>query len=156
MKIKFNWGTGIFVFILIFFASMGVRIYISYQQEQSLVESDYYPKGINYQQQIDKAHNAAELQEKPTIRISNDSIKICFPDFFKNKKLSGNILIYRPSDENKDVNLTLQLQQNLCQNYSIKQLSHGKYLIKLDWKDEDKSYYMEKEIFVFEKIESTE
>lgn len=58
MRIKWNWGTGILIGIIAFMAFIIGLVYFSVQQNFDLVERDYYPKALEYQQQIDKEENA--------------------------------------------------------------------------------------------------
>ncbi|MCK5078307.1 MAG: FixH family protein, partial [Bacteroidales bacterium] len=46
MKIKINWGTGILIFLVIFFIAIFSFVYFSFQLQINLVEDDYYPKEI--------------------------------------------------------------------------------------------------------------
>ena len=52
MRIKWNWGTGILIGIIAFMAFIIGLVYFSVQQNFDLVERDYYPKALEYQQQI--------------------------------------------------------------------------------------------------------
>ena len=67
---KFNWGHGIAAFIGFFFIAIFSFIFFTLQFETNLVEEDYYPKEIAYQEKIDKMHNTELLKEK--IRQSKD------------------------------------------------------------------------------------
>ena len=57
MLMKFNWGTGIFISIIIFFIAIFIFLYIAFTNENDLVENDYYPQEIEYQNRIDKVQN---------------------------------------------------------------------------------------------------
>ena len=64
MKFKFNWGTGIFIFITLFLLVNAFVIYKSFQQRNDLVEEEYYPQGLEYQKQIDRFAKANALSAK--------------------------------------------------------------------------------------------
>lgn len=145
MKIKWNWGTGIVIFFIIFFLSVIIRIVISFQYEVDLISPDYYPKGVNYQQQITKINNAKKLEEKPGIKKENKELIISFPKIFKNKKLTGEIVFYCPSDLNGDINMQLNTDTLLEQRVDITNFKNPRYILKIDWVCDSIPYYYETE-----------
>ena len=150
MKIKFNWGTGIILVIVLFFVSVFVRIYISYQHEVDLISQDYYPKGIDYQHEMEKKSNAELLNKKIKAYISTQEklLVVEFPDVFKNKPITGTITLYRPSATNRDVVIPLVLDSLAKQRVNAENLIRGKYIIKADWKLGNIEYYQEVEVFI--------
>ena len=54
MKIQFNWGTGIAIALIVMICGMLTLVYLATRQDYFLVEKDYYQKGINFQEQIDR------------------------------------------------------------------------------------------------------
>jgi len=147
-KIKFNWGTGITLVILLFLISIVVRVYISSQYEINLTMPDYYQKGIKYQDIINKKNNAESLSEKPIVIERNDSVIIKFPDFFSGSELKGKILFFRPSDSHSDMEMIWQPEMKLEQIVSNKQFQKGKYIVKMDWNWNQKDYYLEQELII--------
>ena len=57
MKIKFNWGTGVVLALLVMIAGMSFLVSIAIRQDFDLVDKDYYQKSITYQQHIEKVGN---------------------------------------------------------------------------------------------------
>lgn len=143
---KFNWGHGIFVFLTIFVLSMVFVVYKSFQQDNALVEKEYYPKGLEYQKQIDRISNANSLDEKISIEAASQSVIIKYPASFKGIKPEGKIFFYRPSDDKGDLELVMQPDTALKQMVSTEKLLKGKYLVKLSWIFESKEYYQEEVI----------
>ncbi len=148
MKIKWNWGTGIFLVIILFFASMGLRIYMSYKQDPELITDDYYPKGLKYQNTIDKIKNWEKIGDKIQINQNQEGLVIQFPSYFKNKKPEGEIWLYRPSNGKLDKFYPLSLDSQLIQTIPARDLVKGKYYLKFDFNCDDKSYYYEEEFFI--------
>lgn len=151
MKIKFNWGIAIIIVIILFFGSMAFRIWLSYQQDLNLVMEDYYPKGINFQQQIQKENNLNKLKQKPQIVLKGAHLLIIYPGSFKGHNLKGSILVYRPSDSKLDHKFEMNPDTTMIQMIDANQFISGKYQVKMDWEMDDTPYYMEKEIFVTNK-----
>ena len=58
-KIKWNWGTKLVIAIILFMGFIFVLVYLSTQNTIDLVERDYYPKGLKYQNRIEEIKNAS-------------------------------------------------------------------------------------------------
>lgn len=145
---KINWGTGIVIAMFIMICGILTLVYVAIHQDYSLVEKDYYQKGINYQEQIDRVNNSNALREKPQLIISNQMLKIQFPDWFRHKMIEGEILIYSPVDEKLDQNTPLKLNETLSQAISLQQTKPGRYTVKLDWEADNTPYYWEQQITI--------
>jgi hypothetical protein len=144
---KFNWGTGILITIVIFFlAIVGIFIYSS-NLDINLVEENYYEKEIAYQEKIDRIKNTEALEGKILIQLEDKVLRIDFPDFFNGKKSEGHILFYRPSDPAKDFVVSLQLNDSSFQAVDASRLDPGRYMVKIDWTTDGVSYYIEEPIF---------
>ena len=50
---KFNWGTGILVFLILFLSASAVFIFFAMRQDVNLVHEDYYEQGVDYSAQMD-------------------------------------------------------------------------------------------------------
>ena len=145
---KFNWGTGILIFIILFVSGIGLLVYISFQQKINLVYEDYYPKEIVHQEMIEKVKNTSRLTAKINITCGDDSIEVAFPDIFRYDKVTGSILLYRPSDFEKDLTFPIKLSETGAQNISVSGLLKGRYIVKVDWSYNDTGYYYEHSIHV--------
>ena len=51
---KINWGTAIVLFLAVFFCLMAVFVTFALRQNNDLVTDDYYEKGANYSQTIER------------------------------------------------------------------------------------------------------
>jgi len=147
MKINLNWGSGLFIFILVFFIAAFSFIYFSYLQNADLVDINYYPKEIEYQKQIDKISNYERLKEDLTATIKQDFIIISFPLSHK-KTINGEIHIYRPSDASLDNRIEIQTDRNNQQFIANEKLLPGKYILKIDWRCDEIGYYKELTIII--------
>lgn len=145
---KANWGTGIVISLIIMVCGMLALVYIAVRQDYFLVETDYYQKGINYQDQINRINNVNSLREKPQLVVTNQMLMIQFPAWFRNKTIEGEILIYSPVDEKLDKNSSLKLDETLSQTISLQQTKPGRYIIKLNWKADETPYYWEQQITI--------
>lgn len=148
MKIRFNWGTGIVLAMLIMVSGMIYLVSIAVRQDYDLVDNDYYQKSVNYQQHIEEVKNTAALSEKIKFEQSADTLKITFPNLGNAEEYSGEIHFYSPVEEKRDETFKLKLNSNFSQSIGLKTLKSGRYTVKIDWSVNKISYYQEEEITV--------
>jgi len=148
MKIKWNWGTKLFIFtalfmlfLITFFVLMGLRTV-------HLVEKDYYPKALEYQQHIEKDNNAKALDENVRIETKGETIEFKFQSIFNPDSISGYIVLYRPSGGEKDIRVSIDLDSSGYQYIPVVDLLKGKYIVKIEYFYNNKGYYQEKPVLV--------
>lgn len=142
MKIKFNWGTGITIAMIAFMIFILSFVYKSialdeYQHE--LVSEDYYKDELHYQEEIDKLNNAETLHQDISIKNSNQGIHISFPKDIEESNITGEISFLRLSNQKLDFTETIKLSQHE-QIIPAEKLVSGKWIIKVDWKTDEKEY----------------
>ena len=139
---RISWGTGIVIaFIIFVIFSLGTTIYLM-NQKVDLVEEDYYKKGIEYQKDIDVQRKSSELSEKIKFDFNGQYLVINFPVNFSDDKISGEILLYRPSDSGLDIKIPLSTD-SLTQIIPVSNLTRGFWRVKLRWQYEGQDYYDE-------------
>ena len=140
MKIKFNWGTGIFIFIVLFLIANAFVIYKSFSQRNDLVEEEYYPQGLEYQKQISRFANANSLGGQIELNENAGELIITYPKSLKGKDVKGKINFFRPSDENADFNDSIRFDTAMVQRIPVQNMMKGKYIAKFFWKMEGKEF----------------
>jgi hypothetical protein len=148
MKLKFNWGTGIVLALIVMIGGMIFLVSIALRQDYDLVESDYYQKSVDYQKHIDEVKNTEALPEKVRFEQTTDSLKLTFPSLSLVDDYSGEIHFYSPVEEKRDETVKLKLNNQFIQAIDLKNLKSGRYTVKLNWTANNKSYYQEQEITV--------
>jgi len=148
MKIKWNWGTGLFIGASLFIVMIAIFAYFMFQQNFDLVEKDYYPKALVYQNRIDKLNNSAKLKEKVILELRDNSVMISFPSEFSPKGILGSIIFYRPSGISGDVSTSIIVDSLGVMLYPLSGLKKGNYVVKLDYTFNDKGYYQEESLYV--------
>lgn len=146
-----NWGYKIgilfasFVVLIIGLVTICVR-----QDDIFLVSEKYYEKEIAYQQQIDIEQNTAELKEKPSMAYKKEGQIVTFnyPEDFKDRKVSGTILFFRPSDATKDFSIPLKRDLDSQQSVSVASLEKGLWRVKMEMAADNKKYYFEERLVV--------
>jgi len=148
MKIKWNWGTGIAVFIASFILINVAVIIFAFGEKVDLVTLNYYEKELKYQDEIDARQKTLQLTENVNVEYQSQIISLQFPQKFHGKEIYGDISLYRPSDSSKDVNIILQPDSTGKQVVSAKQLVKGLWKVQIRWSFENVSYSDEKSIFI--------
>ena len=143
MKLKFNWGTGVFIFIAIFLLVNAFVIYKSLQERYDLVSEEYYPQGLEYQKQIDRFANANALSGKIAITQDQHNLLITYPVDMKGKNVKGQVVFFRPSDQNADFQDSLKFDTTLIQQVPVGEFIGGKYVAKFFWKMDGREYAKE-------------
>ena len=147
MRLKFNWGTGIFIFIIIFLSLAITFIIFSLQFDTNLVHEDYYEKGVNYTEQIEIIKRSIKYSNKINIDEDEKEITISTEDFQLQKINKWNIHFFRPSDKKKDYKIVSD--GNLNKIVIVKDsLSYGRYIVKISWEMNNEKYLVEKECTV--------
>jgi hypothetical protein len=145
---KWNWGTKILISMVIFMLFLTVFFILMSRQTFYLVEKDYYPKGLEYQEKIDKVENAKQLKEKILLENKDNHLIFTFPSVFVPDEVKGNIVLYRPSDGTRDITMPIQLDSLNQHIFRVQDILKGKYIAKIDYKFNNKEFYQEENVFI--------
>ncbi len=148
MKVKFNWGFGIAATYIVFVIITLVMVYIFMNQDVSLETDNYYTKGIQYQEQIDKINRTKNLAEQIEVSVTKSNIAFSFPKIFSANEFKGKIFLYRPANKLKDFAVDVSPDTSHSQFISTANLDRGLWKIKVDWSANGNTYYNEKLIMV--------
>ena len=143
---KFNWGTGIALFYLIFVASLIFQVFKSRQYDHSLVVDNYYEADLKYQEHYDKLKNGLQLTEAPKIQFDSEAemLRIEFPA----QEAAGTILFFRPSSSKEDQLVQVKLDANNIQYIPTDKLSKGLWRVKINWQLEGVEWYHEDSVVI--------
>ncbi len=145
MKIGWGWRIGILYGGFVLF--MGTLVMASTHQHFDLVSKDYYGEEIAYQKVIDAGKNQAALSRPLAIHASGQAVTLDFPDEFRGKVLSGNVMFYSPVDARWDETFKINAEGN-SMNISRSNLHNTRYTMKISWTADGKNYYQESEIML--------
>ncbi len=144
MKLKFTWGTGIFITIAVFVSFFISFLIFSLSRDVNLVTKNYFPDEIAYDVKINKMQNTNALKEKVHFKLQNRVLKITFPPFIKNpEKVKGSVLFFYIKSRKKDKSFNLKLDKNNAQFFDLTDYSKGRYTVKIDWSYKNKGYFQE-------------
>ena len=144
---KFNWGTGIFVFLVVFLAACGVFIYFAMTQQVNLVHKDYYEKGVDYSAQMKVNERSKPYSRSVAVNSTNDEIVIEIEKSLSQKIDSGTMYLYRPSDKTKDIKVPVEPKLENMQ-FRKKDLLNGRYILKFTWYMEGVKYEVDQPVNV--------
>ncbi|TXD51156.1 MULTISPECIES: FixH family protein [unclassified Polaribacter] len=145
---KIGWGTGIVItiiafmaFILYFVVTMSTDKAFRYD----LVVEDYYEQELKFQEEIDASQNLANLEEKLTIKRTEEGLQVQFPEKFLSKEIKGKMFLYRPSNKQLDFEIPI-LISNTYLLVPEKRLLDGRWNIKITWSYKNTNYLFKKEL----------
>jgi hypothetical protein len=144
---KFNWGTGILLFIILFLLITIAGVIFSVRQNNDLVEKDYYDKGADYSHQIEINKRSAIYQDSILLTDTENFIVVRTCSELSKSVASITVYFFRPSDKEKDYTIEFKPGNDSLLVEKSK-LAHGRYLAKLSWEKDSKMYMIEKDIFV--------
>ena len=140
-KFKWNWGTGIALVYSLFALSMIALVVSSFAKKLDLDSKDYYAQELVFQNQIDKSNRARSLSIPLKWVVERETIRINYPQIFAGILITGKIYLFKPSDNNADVNFQIKADENLQQEISTSALPTGMYKIRIDWAAKGLTYF---------------
>jgi len=144
---KFNWGTGITIFIIAFMLFILFMVFKATQAKSDLYSEDYYSQEISYQKKIDAINNTKKLRGVLSVSQQNDSILINFPSDFNNKEVLGSILFFKPNNAKLDKVYSISSIATL-QKVSKSDLTKGNYTLKIECTVSNTPYFFEQTILI--------
>ena len=144
---KFNWGTGILIFFILFAVSMTSAVIATTRHPPQMVQKDYYALDLNYQEHLEKKQNAAALPASPEVRFNagQKAIAVRFPDGMTAQ--SGTAKCYRSITTSDDV--TTKIENTASLDIPAEGFAAGRWHVELDWQTADgKKFYWETAIVV--------
>lgn len=144
---RFTWGTGIVVFLILFLAACIGFIVFAFNQDVNLVHNDYYEKGVDYSHQMNRDSRSVKYKDQIEISELNDSIRILFPDEVISDADFVRVLFFRPSNHNLDINMPVVFTGNFV-SVSKENLIPGRYIVKLTWNQDNLDYEIDKTFIV--------
>ena len=118
-------------------------VVLAFQQDFDLVADNYYEQEIAYQGRIDQLQNAKDDGQKVKITAGKEVVALTFSSASTDVKVH----FFRPSDDTKDIILE-EASVDSELTVPAEQFTSGKYLVKVEWKANGKTYFQEKDVFM--------
>lgn len=142
---KFNWGTGILIFLILFLLACAAFIIFAMRQDVNLVHKDYYEKGVDYTDKMNVDARSTQFSDKIHIDYNNENLLVVFDELLVAKIDSGKVLMYRPSSSKQDLYLPLTFSENTL-IIPKNNLISGRYILKLSWHSEGSKYQIDRPV----------
>lgn len=143
--VKIGWGTRIAFLYGGFVVMMVSLVTLSMKQDFSLVSDEYYQDELAYQNTIDASRNSSTLSEPTTVSAYAKEIIVRFPQEFAGNSVTGTVHFYSPVATSLDRKFDIVLSNNVM-HIDRQQLAGGRYVVKLSWKANGKTYYQETDL----------
>ena len=147
---KINWGTAIviaFVLFISFILYFVIKVQTQSQYDNDLVVEEYYKYDANFSDQMVRIQNAHDLVEKPKFLLDSKGITVHFPKSFEPKDISGNILMYRPSNKKFDFDTAIKLDTDSLLIPQSKLVS-GRWNVQMEWQYKGTKYQTKEEVYI--------
>jgi nitrogen fixation protein FixH len=144
---KFNWGTGITIFIILFVTFILSFVFTAAYTHTDLYAEDYYQQELDYQSTIVAKSNAQSASKELFLSQATNSIVVHFPANMNEDVNSGTIQFYRPNNASDDVTYDIK-KVNDKMIISKDKLTPGKYNVKIYWKEEGEDFLVATEIVI--------
>lgn len=146
---KINWGTAIviaFASFMLFILYFVFKVQSNSKYDNELVVEEYYKHDANYQQELVKLQNGADLKEKPTFTKTTNGIEISFPKSFDINNISGNVSLYRSSNKKLDFEVPIS-SSSATLLIPKTRLVGGLWDITINWKYNNVEYISKETIY---------
>lgn len=129
---KFNWGSGIFIFFSFFVVSMVYAVISTTKHAPQMVQKDYYALDMNYQERLERKQNVAGLSAIPQVSFDAGSqkIRVHFPEI----ALSGTAKCFRPATTRDD--FSTKIENTTLLDIPAEGLATGRWHVELEWENE--------------------
>lgn len=144
---KFNWGTGILIFLILFLSASAFFIFFAMRQDVNLVHEDYYEQGVDYSAQMEVDARSIEYENAFTTYTENESLVVDFETSLALSIDSGSVLLFRPSNSSLDYSMPLDLSESSIKIPRSKLIT-GRYILKLNWYSKGLKYEVDKTIYI--------
>ncbi len=142
---KLNWGTGIFLFLVLFVGASAVFIVFASRQQVNLVHKDYYEKGVDYSEQMKVNTRSKPFSRSFTVSSTSEEFVVAVADELATKIDSGSMYLYRPSDKTKDIIMPVSAGLKNIQ-FPKEQLISGRYILKFTWYTDGLRYEVDRPV----------
>ncbi len=139
---KFHWGTGILIFLILFLLAAGFFIAFAMRQDLSLVHEDYYERGVEHTEHMKMQERSAPYAGALYTKQDESALYVGVDQALATKMDSAFLLLYRPSNQNLDINLPFEASRGEL-IIPMERLESGRYILKMTWSFEGLKYEIE-------------
>lgn len=138
-----NWGHKITLAIVAFMSFILYMVVQASMKSVDLEAADYYHQEINYQSRMKAMSNASGLESKFNVIQEEENLVVIFPQELVGSNTTGTLHFFKPDDSKLDKKIEMKVGTG-NQSVPLDKLSKGVYLLKIQWVEGDKDFYVEK------------
>ncbi len=143
------WPYAIIGAMVLFMSYIASFVYKAMNQDVDLVSKNYYEQEIQYQDHINTLDRTKAVGD---VAVNYDSEKqtilVQLPETFAGQAITGSINLFRPSNDELDQNIPLQLGRDQSQLIEADKLEKGLWKVRINFSADKQTYYTEKTIQV--------
>ena len=143
---KWNWGTGIFLFFVCFIGALVWVFVQSRKVDNSLVLDQYYDEDLKYQEMYVKKQNTADLPLGVGVQMLSETKRIVFSFPADKQQVTGIVWLYNPAAKEQDIRLAIQVDTVGRFEVPFPPAAVGRWKVKIDWIGSGIPYYQEEEL----------
>jgi hypothetical protein len=143
---KFNWGTKLVLFALLFMTFIVTLVVKIMREDVPMVETDYYEKGLNYQQEIDNSTRTDSMVQFNVFNDDSGYQHLVILNVSSADIPDGKLIFYRPSNEAEDAQADVSIPSKKVFQFPLHTLTPGKWTLKFTWTRDGQKYKIEKPI----------
>jgi hypothetical protein len=147
MKLKFNWGVGLTIFMVLFMTFILSIVIRTSFLHTDLYAEDYYQQELNYQEEIDAKNISVQFDKSFYLTQSTKEVFVHFDELKNWEQLNGKLYFYRPNNAELDRSIAFVPQDGI-QLISKEHFKTGEYEVKLTWKEGEQTYQVEKTVYI--------
>jgi len=144
---KLHWGNYILIFIILFLTLCTIFIVFSLRQDRDLVIDDYYEIGADYSQKMETRDRSAVFIDSVYVKEKKNYFLVKFSPGLSLDIDELTLYFYRPSGKSEDFISEYEIKGDSVV-VNKKNLSTGRYILKISWLIGDDDFMVEQEIFV--------
>ena len=147
---KSRWGVGI-VALYAGFALFSITLaVVAALQDVSLVETDYYERGLAHQGRIDAKTRAAALSIGVAAAYDPvaEELAITFPPECASDPIESDVVLYRPSNARWDRHFAAESTNDGVRTLEVRHPVPGIWKLHVEWQWRGESYYSEAQVYI--------
>jgi hypothetical protein len=135
-----NWGTKLIIGMLLFMSFIVVLgVLMVRSDNDALVETNYYEKGLNYDQEYAAKTQVGKDQASPVTSITAAQISIQFKTSAK-----GKIMLTRNDSKSADTTISFTTNTGIV-NFNIIKMAKGRWHMIASWENPEGTKYLKDE-----------
>ncbi|RYU81531.1 FixH family protein [Hymenobacter persicinus] len=142
------WPYAIILTFVLFAGYIGYMVQQAMRTSVDLVSADYYQQELAYQQRMETVARTAALPAPVQLRLdaAAERLALQLPAALAGRAVQGQLHFFRPSDQQLDFTLPLQLSADGRQQLSTARMQPGYWRIRLDFTAGGQAYFVERNV----------